>query len=95
MLNGKQRHGKAMVFSYYIVPSGGEIGQTLIRGALYTHDVAAAKQHAETVSAPGVVATAGFEVILHDATGAEIWRGPYRGDQRVIARDETSSDKSA
>ena len=37
------------------------------------------KQHVQTVAAHGVVATPGLEVILHDGTGKEIWRGPYLG----------------
>lgn len=67
-----------MVFSYLIIPSAGT-GQALVTGSLYAADIESAKQHVQTVAAHGVVATPGLEVILHDGTGKEIWRGPYLG----------------
>ena len=68
-----------VIFSYPIVPNGGYMGQALITGTLYTYDVDAAKQHVQTVGAPGVVPQAGLEVILQDTMGSEVWRGPYLG----------------
>jgi hypothetical protein len=68
-----------MVFSYYIVPSGGDVRQALINGNLYAADVESAKRHVQTVTAHGVVPGPGLEVILLDSRGVEIWRGPYFG----------------
>ena len=69
-----------MVFLYYIVPEGGNAGQALTSGSLYIADVESAKRHVQTVTAHGVVAAPGLEVILQDGTGREIWRGPYLGE---------------
>jgi hypothetical protein len=66
-----------MTFHYQIVPSGGQ--PPLTRGSLYIADVERAKQHVQTVTAHGVVAEPGMEVILQDPLGNEIWRGPYLG----------------
>jgi hypothetical protein len=68
-----------MVFSYQIVPSGGHTGQALATGNLYIADAESAKRHVQTVTVPGLSANPGLEVILKDARGTEIWRGPYLG----------------
>jgi hypothetical protein len=68
-----------IVFGYRIVAKGGDVGQALITGTLYIKDVESAKQHVQTVAAPGVVPQSGLEVILQDLLGSEIWRGPYLG----------------
>ena len=68
-----------MVFTYYIVPAGGHAGQELVSRSLYIGDIESAKRHVQTVTAHGVVAKPGLEVILQDGTGREIWRGPYLG----------------
>jgi hypothetical protein len=67
-----------MLFSYFIVPTGSHGGQALIRGNLYISDADSAKQHVQTVAAPGLVGP-DLDVILQDARGNEIWRGPYQG----------------
>jgi hypothetical protein len=69
-----------VVFSYEIRPAGGDTGQALARGNLYISDLESAKRHVQAVTAPGVVASPGLEVILLDHNRAEIWRGPYRGN---------------
>ena len=68
-----------LTFRYQIVPSD---GQPLTTGSLYIADVQRAKQHVQTVAAPGVVVAPGTEVILQDMLGNEIWRGPYLGKGR-------------
>jgi len=68
-----------MIFSYYIVPAGGHVGQMLVSGSLYIVDIESAKRHAETITPPNVPAKPGLEIILHDHRGNEIWRGPYLG----------------
>jgi hypothetical protein len=73
-----------LVFSYYIVPSGGHAGQALVHGTLYAADIESAKRHAPTVFAPGVVMRPGLEVILRGAGDREIWRGPYLGRDGAI-----------
>ncbi len=65
-------------------PTAATEGKSLQRAALYIADVASAKRHVQTVTAHGVVAEPGMAVILLDALGSEIWRGPYLGrDGRV------------
>ena len=66
-----------LLFSYQIVANGS--GQPLTTGNLYIADVESAKRHVQTVTAPGVAAGPGMEVILRDPMGTEIWRGPYLG----------------
>jgi hypothetical protein len=68
-----------LVFSYQIVPSGGQPRQALATGSLYIADLEKAKRHVQTIAAPGVDAKPGLEVILQDRRGREIWRGPYLG----------------
>ena len=68
-----------VIFSYRIVPSGGDTAQALITGTVYIGDVESAKRHVQTVNAPGVVPQSGLEVILQDMLGSEIWRGAYLG----------------
>jgi hypothetical protein len=68
-----------MIFTYLIVPEGGDAGQALARGSLYTSDIETAKRHARAGFAPGVEAQPGLEVILLDDQGRDIWRGSYWG----------------
>ena len=59
-------------------------GSGLVHGNLYAADIESAKRHAPTVFAPGVVMRPGLGVILQDARGREIWRGPYLGRDGAI-----------
>ncbi len=68
-----------MLFSYRIVSGGSHRGHVLATGSLYIADVESAKRHVQTVTAHGIVAESGVEVILQDVMGTEIWRGPYFG----------------
>jgi hypothetical protein len=68
-----------IVFSYLIVPEGGQAGQALVRGSLYASDIDIAKRHVQTTFAPSVEVRPGLEVILLDSEGREIWRAPYLG----------------
>jgi hypothetical protein len=54
------------------------------RSKLKSRHAESAKRHAPTVFAPGVVMRPGLEVILRDARGREIWRGPYLGRDGAI-----------
>jgi len=69
-----------MFFSYQIIRyRAGQPGQVLATGSLYIADLESAKRHVQTVTAPGVVAEPGLEVILQNRKGREVWRGPYLG----------------
>ena len=63
-----------MLFTYYIVPAGGDEGDALVRGNLWTATVEAAKQYVPAVTAPDVKDRSGLEVILQDQQGNEIFR---------------------
>ena len=68
-----------MVFIYCIVPEGGSERDALVRANLYTSTIEIAKEHVRTVTAPGLVAQQGLQVILRDDKGNLIWQGPYLG----------------
>lgn len=70
-----------MLFIYYIAPSGGNSTDALVWANLSAPNVDAAKRYAQTVRVPGLKGSGDLEVILHDAQGREVWRGPYSGNK--------------
>ncbi|HET9848456.1 MAG TPA: hypothetical protein VFR68_07875 [Candidatus Dormibacteraeota bacterium] len=65
-----------MLFTYSIVPRGGGEANALVRGNLSAPNLHAAKRCVQTVNAPNIRGRKDL-VILTDAQGKEIWRGPY------------------
>ena len=63
-----------MIFTYYIVPAGGDERDALAQGNLMTASMAAATQYVQGVTAPNVQGRSGLEVILQDVLGNELFR---------------------
>ena len=70
-----------LLFSYQIVPRGGQTEHALVTRNLYVSDVESAKRYVRTVTMPDLPAISELEVILRDKLGLEIWRGPYLGTE--------------
>lgn len=68
-----------MVFTYRIVPAGGNARQAMLVRALSAANLEKAKQYVQTVAAPEVAGNVDLEVIVEDDKGVELWRGPYLG----------------
>ena len=66
-----------MLFTYCIVPKGGREADALAQGNLSAPNLHTAKHYVQTVNPPNVRGHKESVVILTDAQGKEIWRGPY------------------